>query len=363
MTISHKSSRGVASIIITIILSVVVVGMIAGLTLLSNQEGRQSSNTDQSNRALNGAQTYTQALADKVANNPSYNMKECNNDGSLAGPQPEIPISGTQDVAVTCATVTNQGDTLDGQIKQDKTVQADLQVAPTSTNGPVQKLRINWGLKGTDKDEALGLPNPLYPISNNYPKSPATIELTFIWYGDVSQPGKFNGTDFGSGSLPMKTVAVSPNTSGVNFKGITANCSSTPAAAMKNYLCGMPNAVGTSWVDLPSIGVPASTQNVVVRMTARYASTSYSMSFANAAGDPVDVIFPHAVIDVTARSGQTYRRIQATKPIKYTTFDFISNVLYSGKNLCKTLKVYSNHEGAPSGDANAGRNDPACEGS
>ncbi|MCC7289520.1 hypothetical protein IT414_04005 [bacterium] len=339
-----KKKTGAASILVTIILSIVVVGMIAGLTLLSNQESRQASNTDQSNRALNGAQSKVQELAQQIAADPSKTFEKCNDFGDTGSQQPEQKINDAQgDVAVTCATVTNQGDSMSGQIDRDNTVQVDL-----SRVSDVRNLRLNWGLKGTD-GAASGLPaapNPYYPVLSAYGSRPATLELTFVWYGNVGDPDKFNASDFSGGSLPMKTILLSPS-----------GCNPNPPAAMNNYQCGYPNANGTGYVDLATLGIPSG-KNVVIRVTSRYTGTSYSMRFADSAGNPSNVRFPYAVIDVTARSGQTYRRVQATKPIEYTTFDFVSNVLYSGKNLCKTMQVYSDYSGA---GPNAGKNDPTCE--
>ncbi len=337
-----KKKTGAASILVTIILSIVVVGMIAGLTLLSNQESRQASNTDQSNRALNGAQSKVQELAQRIAADPTKTFDKCNAFDGQDAQQPEQKIDDAQgDVAVTCATVINQGDNMNGQIGRDKSIQVDL-----SRVSDVRNIRINWGFSNEGNNVSAFPFTPFYPLSSAYNSRPATLELTFVWYGNVGDSSKFNAGDFSGGSLPMKTIIVSPS-----------GCNSTPPAAMDNYQCGYPNATGAGFVNLASLGIPAD-KNVVLRLTARYASTSYSMQFADAAGNAANVRFPYAIIDVTARSGQTYRRVQATKPIEYTTFDFVSNVLYSGKNLCKTMQVYSNYEGA---GTNSGKNDPACE--
>ena len=345
MTIQINKRHGAASILVTIILSIVVIGMIAGITLLSNQESRQASNTDQSNRALNGAQSTVQELAQKVAADPNYEMPACNSTGGSPSPG-ESPIPNTQDVAVTCATVVTSGSEMNGDIGADKTVQVDLSRIVNGA-GPVKTVNIDWESRG-DGNNDFTINDPLYPMTALYGnKVPATLEINKIAYGNIANPGAFNASDFVNGSLPMDTEVISPR---------APLCKAAADPDYPNYFCRYS-------VNLSGYG----SKSVVLRITARYKPTSYTMHFIGAGGNKVSVRFPHAIIDVTARSGQTYRRVQAQKPIKYTTFDFVSNVLYSGKNLCKTLQVYSNYEGAPAklpdGTTNpyAGKNNNGCE--
>lgn len=328
-----KKPTGAASILVTIILSIIVVGMIAGITLLSNQENRQASNTDQSNRALNTAQSRVQTLADQLKTDPTLNQTTCQ--------QEDLSSSTGQDAAITCATVTTVAGEQTGQVNTDKTIQVDL--GHTEDNNPsdiISQIKLDWGLKGADSDwSALpSAPSPYFPVSADYGARPATLELTFVWYGTKGSPNQFQSGDFIGGSLPMKTIVISPDAAHCNSASTGYQCSLSDTLANLTGVTGVEN------------------KNVIMRITARYADTRYSLSFLNSSGNSVDTHLSQAIIDVTARSGQTYRRIQATKPIDYTTFDFAANVLYSGKDICKNLTVYSNHEGAKEGDPNAGKN-------
>lgn len=323
-----KKPTGAASILVTIILSIIVVGMIAGITLLSNQENRQASNTDQSNRALNTAQSKVQTLADQLKTDPTLNQTTCQ--------QEDLSSSTGQDAAITCATVTTVAGEQTGQVNTDKTIQVDLGHTEGDT---ISQIKLDWGLKGADSDWPGDVPYvPYYPKSADYSARPATLELTFVWYGTKGSPNQFSKSDFSGGSLPMKTIVISPDAAHCNSASTGYQCSLSDTLANLTGVTGVEN------------------KNVIMRITARYADTRYSLSFLNSSGGSVDTYLSQAIIDVTARSGQTYRRIQATKPIDYTTFDFAANVLYSGKDICKNLTVYSNHEGAPANGPNPGKN-------
>ncbi len=326
--LQSKKPAGAASILVTIILSIIVVGMIAGITLLSNQENRQASNTDQSNRALNAAQSKIQSLADQLKVDPSLEKTTCQND-SIG--------DSSQDMQITCWTIKNTDSVLADKINADKSIQIDLGKTEDSAK-KVSNIKLEWGLKGTDSDYPGSPPSPLYPRSDAYGARPATLELTFVWYGTKGSSNQFSASDFSDGSLPMQTIVISPD---------ATHCS----AAATGYQCNLSDSLAS----LTGQG-GVENKNVILRITARYADANYSISFSDSSNRAVSLHLPKATIDVTARSGQTYRRIQATKALDYSIFNFAANVLYSGKDLCKNLKVYSDHTGAPATDSNAGRN-------
>jgi hypothetical protein len=76
----------------------------------------------------------------------------------------------------------------------------------------------------------------------------------------------------------------------------------------------------------------------------------------------------YATIDVTARSNNLYRRVIAQKPLALTSsIDYLDNTIFSGKNICKDMKVdvgygpakYQN--GTVIDSVNGGKNSPSCE--
>lgn len=117
-----------------------------------------------------------------------------------------------------------------------------------------------------------------------------------------------------------------------------------------------------------------STKNCVLflRLKARYASTSYSIRFFDAAGQPVYVPDGYATIDVTARSNNYFRRVVAKKRISPSVYDGVfDNALFSGTTICKTMQVYKDFRGAPdhlqdvngnslADNPNAGKNASNC---
>jgi len=80
--------------------------------------------------------------------------------------------------------------------------------------------------------------------------------------------------------------------------------------------------------------------NIILRITARYASTQLVTEFFNGS-TPVSIQQPNTTIDVTARVNDLYRRTVAIKPVLPQMFDFAGNAIFSNGPICKTLTVDS----------------------
>lgn len=314
--------RGGASLLTTVVLSVILLAIVGGLSALSVRELRQASDTDQSQRALNAAESGVQLAAKHVETATATNPIEETTCNARNGGKP-LPIDGAagQDLAVTCETITTQGAVVEAQLGKDASIQYDLRTAKDgSSPATVAKVVLEWGLPsdaGNSLTAYTGAGYPSSPGDSWKTGTPAAVETTST---------SWSGSNFS----PVETSIIDPT---------TAHCT-----AGTTYTCKADMTTGTG---------------ELIKLTPRYAAMKYRLTFYDASGKQVFVQWPMAVIDVTARSGQLYRRVKATKMLpgqrNTSTFGY---VLFSGQNICKDLKVDKGRNPINGGNA---KNSSDCE--
>ncbi len=86
------------------------------------------------------------------------------------------------------------------------------------------------------------------------------------------------------------------------------------------------------------------TDNYIFRIRSRYNPTAYRLTFytgPNANGNIVSVPDGTATIDVTARAGQTYRRVISKLPLNNGAAEGLNYVMFSDTDICKNFIVFS----------------------
>lgn len=87
------------------------------------------------------------------------------------------------------------------------------------------------------------------------------------------------------------------------------------------------------------------TCDYLFRIRSRFGSSSYKFVFmSNASGDGSSVQVPtgSALIDVTAKAGQTYRRVISRLPLNGEAAAGLNYVMYSDTDICKNFTVINN---------------------
>jgi hypothetical protein len=200
---------------------------------------------------------------------------------------------------------------------------------------------------------------------------------TYSDFSPWNSPTYPNSTYVNPDGVPLPAASV-----GFLQSGIKTKCSSTT-----EYSCTMPDSGNYDLAKLVKTEINNGTSNQVydsgtlstdfdnttmfLRIRPRYRSASYRIQFF--AGDGVTPVYMpdgNATIDVTARSGNYFRRVQAKKQLVPSIYDGVfDNALFSGGDICKNMKIYRDYRGAPdytwNGTAkeqneDAGRND--CDG-
>lgn len=350
--------QGVTSLLVVIALSLVFIVMITGVTILSINEQRQASNTDLSNRALQAAQAAVRDAAQRLVANPLEEYPKCDGSGAVNYPsgtnvmkdliQPTLDISTDNQVSIVCRTVTRTADALEAPINQDNNFQ--VEAFRPSGAAPTQ-LAVLWdeGTSGIAKYQ----PSTYYVASAGY-KNAAALELSIIYWKRTDNAGTISSGN----PAQIFSALILPGLKDKSFQQprplIDSSCNSTVVIGTGKYNCQLTGAsvnVGgrsIGAVDLNSIvGGNADQYNIVVKIEPRYKDTDvYVQLFAN--GSPVKVLSDEAVIDVTAKVGNIYRRVSATKPVGSSSA--VDSVLYTGGKICKTLQVDENHNPVPGGN-------------
>lgn len=331
-----NQQRGGASLLVTVVLALLLLGVVGGLTTLSVRELRQASNTEQSNRALTAAESYVSTLANQFVStsNPAYNSNCATKDLG-------------NNLKITCATVTaGSGDAITGKPERDETFRMEVK------NQAVASFAIDWSNE-SDLMANIGLYNPAayaagWPAQADLEDkdAPAALETTLVWWQSGTITPANAGDTYG---LPLKKYLVKPS----QTNGPIATTCGLPR--VDGYLCRT-----TSPVSIKAITGANTASNLVLKLTPRYSGTSFRLRFYDAGGNLLTVPLPYATIDVTARANNLYRRVVAQKLLDPTsTFSFLDgNVLFSGANICKDLKVGADNNGVNGGD---GTNSVPCQ--
>lgn len=353
--------RGGASLLTTVILAIVLLGIVGGLTTLSVRELRQASNVEQSNRALKAAEGYVNTLASEITvGNTVQPRGACNADPGTSVAKDPIEVDGN--LYITCATVSaGLDDKIVGNIKRDQSERINLTEAynDDGTTAKVAKMSLEWG--GTLQNGAIPAGIPPWPSFTSWGNAPAAVELSYTWW--PTAPTQITpvtgGDDYG---LPLTRYLINPGGTVDGAQSpdkIKTACGASPSG--DGYKCWA-GAAGLDKVTLKSLvgnSVEPSTSNFSVKLTARYNDLPYQLRFYDASDKLLKVRAPYATIDVTARSNNLYRRVIAKKELSYnTSISFLDNVLFSGTNICKDLKVGADNKRVNGGDA---KNTAGCE--
>jgi Tfp pilus assembly protein PilX len=357
---AHAKPQGATSLLLVIGMALVFIVMITGLTSLSIRQSRQASNTDLSNRALATAEASARDAALWIQANPGKQYPECSSTDVSTGItnvdslKAYIPTADTNNTTeIVCRTVTVSSTKPSGQIKKDESVQL-FTYEPSGTG--IDTMSFQWG-----KNSALPSAFDPWPTLNkyttDYSNAPAVVELSLYYWQKGTSTTTISPVDVTGATNPIKVKTVLLYASAVTGEGVSiANSNigrlSSPTCSATLNAAGYNCKVG---IDLSAIlgaggsPVDAKTYNIVAKLKPRYKDTDYQASFCPSAPNQnstnacssgaKEVRSSRALIDVTAKVGSLYRRIQAETAVEGSSF--FDDVLYSNAPIEKNLTVCS----------------------
>lgn len=333
--LNHKRS-GATSLLIVVGLALLFVGIITGLTSLTVREQQQAGDTDQSNRAVQAAEASAREAAEKLVSFPDTQLTDCNSaavNGLVSHGPPSNQPAGS-DLEIICRTIKSVSDNISGSLNKDQ----DAQIMMTIDD--VRAVNLRWSKKGSVSLANLPClfpPSASSPGACSYPSAAAsTLEVTFfIWPKSINSTF-LSGVD--SSGIKTKTYILVPGASGTSNSKADSNVQTNPTTSCNTSFVDFQCAANLDISNLT--GYDPANFRYAMRLTSRYKGTDFNAKFYNdgiAMSVPAKVRSSEAEIDVTARSGNLYRRIRAYKPIG--NLSILDSVLGSGREICKNMTV------------------------
>lgn len=353
---------GATSLLLVVGISLVFVTIITGLTTLSIRESQQAVSNDLSNRALVAAESAVKKTVQELEKNPLASLPtNCGN--TIA---PEYPVSYSVDESsenqtqIVCRTVQTGGTSQLQHIDKDKSAL----IYPKGDNN-ANLLTIKWGLKddlaipavpescqtidlGGRKIPVPGrcqeaqapvnaepLPNDYIPYAEPSTNNPALVEVTAFSYPNGGSSGADN-------KLDVKTILITPLGTPRDMTGNLA------AAVNDSSKCN--DSVDSEYLCIANINlnvlVPSSNKLLAIQFKPRFKETGIQTQLFNSTdlNTPLQAGQSVATIDVTAKVGDYYRRVQVDKPLSVNQLSnsYFTDVLYSNKTICKSLTIAEN---------------------
>jgi hypothetical protein len=342
----------------SILFSVVVVSMIG---IVANEQ-HQASEADLSSRAYfaaeGGVEEGVLAVKTKLAAcDPTAGISGCAALSGLEGScltsalYPPIHSVGPSGSDNTCVLLSHTTNALTGYLHADQSAdQVDLSAIPN-----ISKIIISWHIPGTALSTANTTDGYTYTLptgtgsdftSQSAWTSPAVLAVQMILFKATSSTFNPN-SDLNlledvlkptSATAPAGTtkeldslLTTNPNTSGGSPDTIPLNATCTPAAPSDSYAC-------TETINIINFASATSYQRIL-RLRARYASTHYQVQvYTGAAYTLASVPDSYETIDVTAKSGNTYRRVRAKVLIQQNTVG-LDYALFSDTDICHDFEL------------------------
>ncbi len=302
--------RGIVSLLTTVIVSTLLLIITTSMAALMTGELHQATDSDQSAKAYFAAESGIEDALQRIK--PLIKSgQSISNDGTCV--QPALNTSAIQDplgLAVTCERVVELTNALAGKLDRDAARQIEL-LGATGMN----QVDLYWNIDPRFTPvggDALAVANM------------ATMEVLIAGYDRV--------VNLGPGNIDqLKTVTIRPGanatpTSNIGINAIqTASCVTPPQSATYNCHFTMTGFNGTA-------------KNYVIRLKTRNAGTHFSLR-PLAGGATVTVPDNYITVDVTASSGEVYRRIVRKIPRSAGLVSGLEFVLFSDTEICKKFGV------------------------
>lgn len=322
-----KNQQGSMSFLTVIFLAIVLSIITLSFVRISTTEQRQAVDDDLTTRAFyaaeSGVEDAKRAISDYV--NGTLSLAQLNPDVcDPAGVVSDGELNATLETEYTCQFINLNPDDYQDELDPWESV-----TIPLSGLGAFDDITISWHIPGDDGTiVSRGTSNlPDYVVWNNSNYA-AMLRAAVI----DTPAGSFDRNQMAS-----RSIFINPHTSGggtfdVNASDgniVNAQCADVdlndPADSGEylNYACT---------VELS--GFSGLNANKYLHLQALYRGAHIQISLENTQFDDVQ-----AVIDVTGRSGDVFRRVEARVSLVEDNFNFPDVAVWSNEEICKNFTV------------------------
>jgi hypothetical protein len=352
----NKNTAGFVSLLTCVIISMLLLVITISLTTIENIQLSQAVDSEQSLRAYYTAEAGVEDAVSKILSGtiaPGVLDNQCLSNTTYSVPSLTDP---SEDAGWTCQDVSFTGSPVGKLTQADQAVT----VAPGHTVPNYDSVLIEWDQSAVAGTAAYNVTGAL-PTQAQYAAkyTAAPLELAIVQYpdggfssNDVCNSGGFgipagctvsleNAVLVPGGTAPLGGAKIPySTTAGFTKNGpFQANCTGRDATGAANpygytgYNCyAMINGLNTG-------------DDYLFRIRSLYLPSSYRMTFfsgANGGGAVVPVPTGQALIDVTAKSGVSYRRVIYNMPITDGAASGLNYVMFSDNDVCKNFDVINN---------------------
>lgn len=354
MEIKQTSQRGAVALITAMIVSILLMITTAGMVSLTTKSLRQSTDGAQSTKAYYAAEGGLEKALLRIR---SGDLSDDCNIGKTSA-------ESAKDGAVTCARISSNTNQLQGDLGADQTVQLDLSSVvglksinvQWSKNAALSSIPNYASAEGFRAKNDFVTPQPGDNIRRWSATAPAVLEVGLVEY-PVSN-FSINDVKFYQSILAPKSTVQGHASFGITpDANVTYPRDSEPEKRAYSAAC-VPTGEYQCAIKILGInsdsGIHAN-KKYVLRLKTRYNSTDYKITALGAGGAVLNIPSAMYTIDVTARAGDTFRRIKTSFPVgeNPTALSGLDYVLYSDKDICKSFQVKN-------GQAQQLDSDPSC---
>lgn len=338
-----KSYPGVTSLLLVLAIGLVLTVMVAGITAFTIREIQQSSNTELSNRALQTAESGVRIAAQKLASNPLYQTL---NDCPVTSTEYKNIVSDNLNESLTCVEVKSTfSGVFTGSAQTDVASQISMGPDVVTRGGTPKYVNVLWNEKTIDGNlasYAIPFGNAYYPTIDNAKKYAASIELDIVYW----RKGNVNKDSF-----RVANIFLTPGRPDEGYTKATGRtqlknlCEGQDDAVLSdNYACATVPESGKNGFNLPDVlelnqadrdDFNNNLYNVIIRLKPRYRGTHFMVKAYSSDGTTlVPIKSADAIIDVTAKTGNLYRRVKATAPAMSSVLENVfDSAIYSGRGV------------------------------
>lgn len=342
-----KKQDGFVSLLTCIIISLLLLVLTISLASIEDLQLVKAEDSEQSIRAYYTAEAGVEDAVSKVLSGtitPTLDDDVCNQDLTY-----DVP----GDAGWTCQQVSFMGSPQGKLTTPDQAVS----ISPGKTNPAYGSVLIEWD-QSPDANAAMynvnlggGFPSQAAYVASY---APAPIELSIVEYpnGGFSSNQVCNGHGQPAGcAVTLENAVLVPGggASGlVNYSTTNAFTQNGPfkANCAPREATGAPGFAGKTGYNCYAILSGLNTGNdYLFRLRSLYAASSYRLTFYSGNdgnGSVVPIPTGEALIDVTAKAGQAYRRVIYDMPLEDGAASGLNYVMYSDTNICKNFDVINN---------------------
>ena len=315
-----RDERGIVSIVAVIFISILLSIITVGMVRLTTTETRLSTDFLLSTKAGYAAEVGIEDALFRMRRTGPFNQTSCN---------PSVDVEATV-AAYTCQLVDTVSSEFTDKIRPSQALQIDL------SDGTFSQLRLEWYRKNFDENNG-GYTE--YP--STHPGTAPSTMLPLLRAELIRYPkGGFNRTGIEQAVFFLKPNFAGSTTSAAD--NFTNYNSSASTAKLLSAHCSQPLTTndGDYACDFTLSGLNTAAFNYMLRASTYYerAPISFRLEKRDSSGLPQPQNNLMATLDVTARANDVFRRVRYRVPLLGTARLPLYALGASG-SICKDLEV------------------------